>query len=200
MRFTMLPFLPASVRHAARVPHSLVLAIAVAGSLSACHAAAVSDPQHDHAADAKPTPAAATTQSTPASADAHAQHSSHTASAPVPPAGQRWATDEPLRDGMGRIRQAVTMLEHLEMGHVDPKQAPAFADQIQSAVNDMIANCKLDPDADAALHGLLVKFIAGADAVRTGPVTLDKLKPMQDALAQYPTQFDDPTWDAASVD
>lgn len=161
------------------------LAVAIAGALSAAPALAQSTAHDSHAAH---SPAA------------HAQHA-HDAAPPVAPAaGQRWATDAPLQDGMGRIRQAVTMLEHLEMGHVDPKQAPVFADQIQSAVNDMIAHCKLEPDADAALHGLLVKFIAGAEAVRTGPVTLDTLKPMQDALAQYPTQFDDPTWDAASAD
>lgn len=131
---------------------------------------------------------------------APAQHAHDTAATQAPPTGQRWATDAPLQDGMGRIRQAVTALEHLQMGHVDPAQAPVFADQIQSAVNDMIANCKLAPDADAALHGLLVKFITGAGAVRTGPVTLEELKPMQDALAQYPTQFDDPTWDVPPKD
>lgn len=198
MRFTMLPFLPAGL---ARAPRTWVLAIAVAGVLGAGQAAAAPAAQHDHAGHAKPTASATATQATPApSADAHAKHAHEAPQSVAPPAGQRWATDAPLQDGMGRIRQAVTMLEHLEMGHVDPKQAPGLADQIQSAVNDMIANCKLAPDADAALHGLLVKFIAGADAVRTGPVTLDKLKPMQDALAQYPTQFDDPTWDVTPED
>ena len=172
------------------------LGMAITVALAAGPALAAPALQDGHAGHAQHH---AQEQATPP-ADAHAQHGHDTAATPVPPTGQRWATDAPLQDGMGRIRQAVTMLEHLEMGHVDPKQAPALADQIQTAVNDMIANCKLAPDADAALHGLLVKFIAGAEAVRTGPVTLDKLKPMQDALAQYPTQFDDPTWDVNPED
>lgn len=165
----------------------LALAVALAAGLCTATALAQPNPQDAHAGHHAP---AKTT-----SPNVQAAHEHDTAPTPAPAAGKRWATDEPLQDGMGRIRQAVTMLEHMEMGHVEPAQAPAFADQIQAAVNDMIANCKLPPDADAALHGLLVKFIAGATAVRTGPVTLAELKPMQDALAQYPRQFDDPTWD-----
>ncbi|MDI9237770.1 DnrO protein [Lysobacter sp. LF1] len=137
-----------------------------------------------------------------AQSGSHAGHSAHSPAArPTtgPTTGQRWATDAPLRDGMARIRQAVGALDHLQHGHAPPALAPTLAGQIQSAVNDMIASCKLAPDADAALHGLLVKFIAGAEAVRTGPVTPDTLKPMQAALAQYPVLFDDPTWNAASA-
>ncbi|TWI12509.1 DnrO protein [Aerolutibacter ruishenii] len=190
-----------------RIPFDTLAAALTVGIAAALCASPAKAQSHEHAAHAAHSQAAAAQPPADAHAHhgqdkaaAHDHHGQESAAAPVPPVGQRWATDAPLQDGMGRIRQAVTMLEHMEMGHVDPKQVPAFADQIQSAVNDMIANCKLEPDADAALHGLLVKFIAGADAVRTGPVTLDTLKPMQDALAQYPTQFDDPTWDAASVD
>ncbi len=146
-----------------------VSTLILAGALLVTPAMAQSTTQHDHAAHAIP------------------------AKKPSVPA-QRWATDAPLRDGMARIRQAVTMLEHMEMGHVDPAQAPAFAGQIQSAVNDMIASCKLKPDADAALHGLLVKFIAGANAARAGKFTKAELTPMQDALAQYPQLFDDEDW------
>lgn len=170
------------------------LGIAITVALAAGPVLAAPATQDGHAGHAQHH-----AQATPPT-DAHAQHGHDAAAPPVPPTGQRWTTDAPLQDGMGRIRQAVTMLEHLEMGHVDSKQAPALADQIRSAINYMIANCKLAPDADATLHGLLVKFIAGADAVRTGPVTLDELKPMQEALAQYPMQFDDPTWDVNHED
>jgi hypothetical protein len=134
------------------------------------------------------------------SADAHAQHATHVADPATLPASPRWATDAPLQRGMRDIRQAVAALEHVQHGHLDATQAPAFADQIQAAVNDMIANCKLAPDADAELHALLVRFVAGANQVRTGPVTLEVLKPMQEALAAYPTRFDDPGWNAAQED
>lgn len=133
-------------------------------------------------------------------ADAHAQHGHDTAAAPAPPTGQRWATDAPLQDGMGRIRQAVTALEHYQHGHLDATQASNATRLIDAAVNDMIANCKLAPDADAALHGLLVKFIAGAEVVRSGQDVSDAITSMQGALAQYPAQFDDPTWDVTPED
>lgn len=145
------------------------------------------------------TPAMAQSGSDAAHA-AHAPAAHGVATSPVPRAGQRWSTDAALRDGMVRIRQAVGGLDHLQHGHGSPALVPVLADQIQAAVNDMIASCRLAPDADAALHGLLVKFIAGAQAVRSGPVTADALRPMQDALAQYPVLFDDPTWKAASAD
>ena len=134
------------------------------------------------------------------SVDAHAQHATHVADTATSPASPRWATDAPLQRGMRDIRQAVAALEHVQHGHIDATQAGAFADQIQAAVNDMIANCKLAPDADAELHALLVKFVAGANQVRTGPVTLEVLKPMQEALAAYRTRFDDPGWNAAQED
>jgi hypothetical protein len=141
---------------------------------------------------------AASAMAQPGARATHGPHApAHGATAPAPPTGQRWSTDAPLRDGMLRIRQAVVALDHLQHGHGSPALAPVLAGQIQAAVNDVIAGCELLPDADAALHSLLVKFIAGAGAVRSGPVTADALKPMQDALARYPLLFDDPTWKAA---
>ncbi|HST26857.1 MAG TPA: DnrO protein [Rudaea sp.] len=128
---------------------------------------------------------------------AHAEHA-HAAPAPaaVLPAGKHWATDAPLRDGMRRVRQAVQALEHGERSHLDAAQTANEGKLIEGAVNDMIANCKLDPDADAALHGLLAKFLVGANAARTGQNLPAALADMQDALKQYPLLFDDPTWNA----
>ena len=117
-----------------------------------------------------------------------------TAAAPLPPEGQRWATDAPLRAGMARIRQAVEALEHGVHGHLDAAQQQAAAAQVDAAVADMIANCKLVPEADASLHGLLATFIAGATAARDGRFTQAELVPMQEALVQYQQRFDDPTW------
>jgi hypothetical protein len=107
----------------------------------------------------------------------------------------RWATDAPLRDGMRRVRQAAQALEHAEHGHLDAAQTANVAKLIDGAVNDMITNCKLDPDADAALHGLLAKFLVGANAARTGKDIPAALADMQAALKRYPLLFDDPTWD-----
>lgn len=134
-----------------------------------------------------------------AQSSGHAGHEAHAAHATPPvvattPA-QRWATDAPLRAGMRSIRQAVQSLDHYEHGHMDATQAHNTAQQIDTAVNQMIAQCKLKPDADAALHGLLVKFIVGAKAVRESQeAPMPQITAMREALVQYPKLFNDPDW------
>ena len=125
--------------------------------------------------------------------DAHATHTVQPAAATTP--AQRWATDAPLRAGMRSIRQAVQALDHYEHGHMDATQAHNTAQLIDTAVNQMIAQCTLKPDADAALHGLLVKFITGAKAVRESQeAPLPQINAMREALLQYPQLFNDPGW------
>ncbi|MDE2407814.1 MAG: DnrO protein [Xanthomonadaceae bacterium] len=154
-----------------------VTALALAGALFAAPVLAQSAAQHDHAAHA-----------------GHSASKKTPAKAPVKVPAQRWATDAPLRAGMRELREATELLNHYEMGHLDDTQRDNAVVQIDAAVKDMIANCKLKPDADAALHGLLVKFIAGANAARAGKFTKAELTPMQEALVQYPKQFQDPKW------
>ncbi|MBZ0088549.1 MAG: DnrO protein [Thermomonas sp.] len=135
-----------------------------------------------------------------AQTSAHAQHADHAAhaahagaSTQAAPA-QRWATDAPLRAGMREIRAATGILVHYQAGHLDARRGNAAVARIDAAIKDMIANCKLAPQADAALHGLLAKFMAGADAVRAGRFTQAELTAMQAALARYPQLFNDPGW------
>lgn len=164
-------------------------------------------PQAATDAAAQPTPAQpAPEQAAPVqpAADAHADHAMHATApadaAPLPPPGQRWATDAPLRAGMARIRLAVEALQHGLMGHLTEAQQKDAAAQVDAAVADMIANCKLEPEADASLHGLLAPFVAGAGAVRDGSFGQPELAAMQGALAQYPQRFDDKTWDQPAQD
>ena len=149
-----------------------VSALALSGALFAAPAMAQSAAHHDHAA--------------------HAAHAGHDAKVQAP--AQRWATDAPLRAGMLNLREATEALNHYEMGHLDDTQRDNAVEKIDAAIKDMFANCKLKPEADAALHGLLAKFIAGANAARAGKFTKAELVPMQDAVAQYPQLFDDAEW------
>ncbi|HSN01782.1 MAG TPA: hypothetical protein VLS52_12305, partial [Rudaea sp.] len=121
----------------------------------------------------------------------HAAHVQEATAATADRGGKRWATDPALRDGMRRVRQGVQALERDVGGRPDAAKAA----DIDGAVNYMIAHCQLEPDADAALHGLLAKFLVGADAARTGKNIAAALADMQGALKQYPRLFDDPTWD-----
>ena len=126
----------------------------------------------------------------------HAAHAGHDAKPQVP--AQRWATDAPLRAGMRNLREATETLNHYEMGHLDDVQRDNAVEKIDAAIKDMVANCKLKPEADAALHGLLEKFIVGANAVRAGRFSKAELAPMQEALALYPQMFDDHDWSEAA--
>lgn len=123
----------------------------------------------------------------------HAAHARHAATAAEAPA-QRWSTDAPLRAGMREIRAATAQLAQSRAGHLEAGQGTAAAARIDAAIRNMIANCKLDSQADAALHGLLAKFMAGADAARNGRFSPADLNSMQQALARYPELFDDPGW------
>ena len=116
----------------------------------------------------------------PASAAAH------------PAASIRHATDAPLREGMQGIRIAVDALGHYEHGHMGPEQAAILAGQVQGQVNAIIANCRLAPEADAALHAIIVPLMTHAAALEADPAKLDEIPPMRQALGDYAARFDDP--------
>jgi hypothetical protein len=137
----------------------------------------------------------------PAIAQDHDHHAAPPAAttAPATPA-QRWATDAPLRAGMAGIRTAVEALGHYEMGHMGPEQAAEQAAGIQAHVRDIIANCKLAPDADAALHLIIAPLMQHAAALQADPAKLEAIAPMREALAAYARQFDDPQFADAPAD
>lgn len=153
----------------------LVLAIATLLAVSGASSANVSDPHAGHVS--------ATTSATPAT--------------PATPA-QRWPTDAPLRTGLREIRVAVDALDHGVHGHLDDAQVVALATRVDQQIAYLVANCKLEPRADAALHVIIAKLGAGARALREDPGNRDAIGSMQSAVASYPQQFDDPTW--ASVE
>ncbi|HSM12305.1 MAG TPA: DnrO protein [Lysobacter sp.] len=128
--------------------------------------------------------------------DGHEHHAPATASQEVP--AQRYATDAPLRKGMAQIRIAVDALGHYERGHMGAQQAVTFATTIQEQIAYLVANCKLEPQADAALHGIIAKLGAGAQALKNDPADLAAIPPMREALADYRRTFDDPASEPAA--
>ena len=74
--------------------------------------------------------------------------------------GRKWASDAPLREGIGRIRAAVApqLARKSTMG---PEEAAALAARIEGEVGAIVANCKLPPQADAMLHTVLGELMAG---------------------------------------
>jgi len=104
-----------------------------------------------------------------ATGPAQAQTHSHEANAPAKLSlnqGRKWATDAPLRDGMSRIRTLVEpQLAAAHAGKLSPAQYAALAGQVETEVGGIVANCKLEPKADAVLHIVIGEIGAGTDAM-----------------------------------
>lgn len=133
---------------------------------------------------------------TPQHAHEH-QHEAHSTSAPIAVPSERWATDAPLREGMQRVHQALLVLDHYPMGHVSQAMALDRVKIIKDAGAYMFANCKLPESPDQALHDMLVPLLAAAQKLEQDPTDMDQVKAMQDAVADYPRYFDDPSWSEA---
>lgn len=96
-----------------------------------------------------------------AQAAAHEQHGATHAVLELD-AGQKWATDAPLRQGMSTIHKAVsTALPAAQSGKMTTAQYDAFANDMTGQFTYIVQNCKLEPKADAQLHVLLGNIMTG---------------------------------------
>jgi hypothetical protein len=122
----------------------------------------------------------------------------HAHQAPAPTASrvpaQRYATDATLREQMRAIRENVSTLERRGSGNISPEVAAQLAEQITGHVNTIIVNCKLPPDADAALHNIIGPLLQNASALKTESGRKDAVAGMRAALDQYAHTFDDPAF------
>ncbi|UGB39567.1 DnrO protein [Frateuria soli] len=135
----------------------------------------------------------------PGIASAQHDHGAHAhVTTPVPAPAQRWAADANLRDGMGRIHTALGELRHYEMGHMDATMALDRVGLIEQAAADIFAKCKLEPEQDAALHGMLVPLLGAAQKLKADPTDMAQVQAMRDAVADYPRYFNDPGWATAT--
>lgn len=123
-------------------------------------------------------------------------HGHATAAKPLPP-GKRWATDAPLRESMVQIRVALEpRLKAIHDNKLPAADYQALADTAEKQVANIVANCKLPPDADAALHGILAQIGEGTEAM----AGKSKLRPrdgairLVQALDAYGRTFDHPGW------
>ncbi len=123
-------------------------------------------------------------------------HDVHAAGQPVAAPAQRWASDAALREGMRRVQAALAELHHYELGHGSPATAQEQAAQIEAAIRYLFAHCRLAPDADAALHRILLPLLTAAQRLQRDPAQHDAVAAMREAVAPYPQQFDDPGWPA----
>lgn len=110
----------------------------------------------------------------------------------------RMATDPALRQGMTTIRKVVEpYIPLIRSGRFGDGHYDAVGTAVTQQVEYIVANCKLDPEADRVLHELLVQLQAGADrfAGKTAGVARDDgITPIVAALNDYGRYFDHPGW------
>lgn len=81
--------------------------------------------------------------------------------------GQKWASDAPLRKGMNTIHGATQgTLERIHANKATPADYAAFNKKVNDEVAYIVKNCKLEPKADAQLHGLISQMMAGAESAQ----------------------------------
>lgn len=115
-------------------------------------------------------------------------------------AGQKWATDAPLRQAMSDINQAMaTALPRIHKDQFGEADYQALAKTVSQKVADAVANCKLEAKADAMLHLVIAYLLAGAEAMASQQPEArhDGATGVRHALQAYGKYFQHPGWKTA---
>ena len=122
----------------------------------------------------------------------HAHHEHHAAHSDAAAEGMMYDTDAPLRAGMLKIRELLSAPRP-----ASTEAAKPLIDAIDAEVQQIFAQCKLEPAADAALHGVLALIIEGSAGLRVAASDDHAWAKLQEAIALYPKRFNDTGFDAA---
>ena len=110
-------------------------------------------------------------------------------------AGQKWQTDAPLRQAMGKIGQSVNMaLTDIHNNQLDAAGYAALTEQVHTQVAYMVENCQLEPQADAQLHIVIARLIDSAEHMQKHSDLKDKRQgavQLLGALNNYATYLSD---------
>lgn len=110
--------------------------------------------------------------------------------------GQKWQTDEALRTGMSRIRQALdAALPLIHAGRYGPTEFSALANTVQEQVDYVVANCKLPEEADLQLHVALAQVLDGVNSMKVEGSQEQGAASIVQALNAYGDHFDHPSWE-----
>jgi hypothetical protein len=110
--------------------------------------------------------------------------------------GKKWETDAPLRKGMESIRDTLQSNMHkVHEGKVSAADYAAMGTKIDAEIQGIFANCKLSPEADQVLHGVLEPMMSGTKMLqgKEGKPSAGYMKLMK-AVNEYGTLFNHPGW------
>lgn len=112
--------------------------------------------------------------------------------------GKKWASEDNLYHGMTSIRDALAAeLPAIRGGKESAEQYRELAKKVDGHVEFMVKSCKLDKDADAMLHIVLARIIAGSKAMAEQKGDKGRrqgAEKIAHALEDYAAHFDHPGW------
>lgn len=112
--------------------------------------------------------------------------------------GKKWTTDAPLRKGMESIRAAMAAaLPAIHTNKLSSAKYNALAQKTNNQVTYIVANCKLDPQADAQLHLIIADILSGVEAMQGKTKSIKRQTgavKVLGALEKYDAYFDHPGW------
>lgn len=128
--------------------------------------------------------------------DAHAHHAKESPQLTLNN-GNKWETDDSVRQGMSGIREALSAeLAAIHSGKATAEQYQAMARKTNDQIAFIVKNCKLEQKTDAMLHLVLADIIAGADAMAGKDIGEARkgAEKVASALQSYNTFFAHPGW------
>jgi hypothetical protein len=133
-----------------------------------------------------------------ASEHEHKHEAQH--AAPVLKPGQKWASDEVLRQGMDNIRKAMLAnREAIEKERLGAQDYQKLAAAVSKETTNIVKNCRLSKDADAAFHTIvLADLIQSTEMMRTSPkvqVQRAGAFAVLQSLRHYGNYFQHPGWE-----
>ncbi len=125
-------------------------------------------------------------------ADQHG-HEAHATDQDVlaPPEGRLWPTDAPLRTAMKRIQNAVEQATPTyQRNALTSAEAKTLAATVEESIAYMVANCRLAPEPDAALHVLIGRMMSAASSLQQDPSSRSGVPALISVLHDYQSTFD----------
>ncbi len=139
--------------------------------------------------------------SAPAQDTNHHQHGGQTATQALQ-RGEKWPTDAVLRQNMDHIRQTMTASQDaIDQARLKDQDYLRLAETIDKSTADIVKNCHLSKEADAAFHSMVLSALhQDAELMRVAPKTQVKriaaLGVLQ-SLRHYGDYFQHPGWSIA---
>ncbi|MFO1322399.1 MAG: hypothetical protein U1F52_22575 [Burkholderiales bacterium] len=113
--------------------------------------------------------------------------------------GRKWATDQTLRKEMETLRSTLAeRIEAIHHGTVSPEEYQSLGRNVETRIGNIVAQCKLEPKADAMLHIIIAELGAAADVMqgKTPGKPAAAAHRVVVTLNSYGRYFDHPGWQA----